>query len=96
MTGELTYAAETMAAEVVPVPFLIDTLKRLEIAVTQTKQNTDVISNRYKNGALFDAVRPGSFGTGQCFTIKRPGLKKLLDEVRRRQTRTTYNSLRDE
>ncbi len=56
MTGELTYAAETMAAEVVPVPFLIDTLKRLEIAVSRTKQTTEAVSNRYKMRGSVDSI----------------------------------------
>ena len=53
MTGELFNAAETTAAEAVRVPFLIDRPKRLKIAVTQTKQMTEVISGNN----ILDSVR---------------------------------------
>ncbi len=36
--------------------FLIATPKLLEIAVSHTKQNTEAISNRYKNGHLHNAI----------------------------------------
>jgi hypothetical protein len=36
-------------------PILIVIPKRLEIAATDSKQNTEAISNRYKNGPLRNA-----------------------------------------
>ena len=61
MTGELIYGADTTVATAARVPFPIATRKRSKIAVIQTKQTKEVISNRYKNDALFAALRPDSF-----------------------------------
>jgi hypothetical protein len=42
------YGAAAKVAEAVILPVLIDRPKRLETAVTRTKQTTEVISNRIK------------------------------------------------
>jgi hypothetical protein len=57
----------------IPNRFLTETPKQLEIAVTHTKQNTEVISNRDTNTTPSNAIRPLIVGLADAPSASRSG-----------------------
>jgi hypothetical protein len=55
MTKRYMYGAIKRPTQGAIRPFLIGTPKRLEFAVTRTKQTSEVVYNRYKNDPLISA-----------------------------------------
>jgi hypothetical protein len=75
MTKRYIYGAIKRPTQGAIRPFLIDRPKRLEIAVTHTKQTTEVVSNRIKNNP---PISP------------RPGLLPAVDTARKRWQRNAH------
>jgi hypothetical protein len=75
MTKRYIYGAIKRPTQGAIRPFLIDRPKRLEIAVTPTKQTTEAVSNRIKNNPLISS---------------RPGLLPAVDTARERWQRNAH------